>query len=324
MDINDIKSDINREWQSFQRLMKKNLDSNCSLLGTINSYLLDNKGKQIRPLLSILSAKACGEINDLSISCAVVSEMLHTATLLHDDVADNAPQRRGAPTVQTAYSPAASILTGDFWLAKAFSLLVKNQNLTILGFFTKTVKDLSEGELFQMQKASSLDTTEEDYYYIIYSKTASLFVAAIKSAVYSVEKDKVILDSMENYASNLGIAFQIRDDIFDYMPNLNTGKPTGGDIKEKKITLPLICALNSATEEEKNKMLKILRETLTDDDKLVVEATRLIDKYSGVALAQKTMTVYCKKAEDSLSVLKDSTYKRDLKNLARYVGNRLV
>jgi octaprenyl-diphosphate synthase len=232
--------------------------------------------------------------------------------------------RRGVPTLHTLYSPATSILTGDFWLAKALSLIVDQNDTQILGCFTKTVEDLSEGELFQMQKAESLDTTREDYYSIIYRKTASLFVAAVKSAVYSTGADKQIIDVMAEYARHLGIAFQIRDDIFDYMPNLNTGKPTGGDIKEKKITLPLICALNSATEEEKNKMLKILRETLTDDDKLVVEATRLIDKYSGVALAQKTMTVYCKKAEDSLSVLKDSTYKRDLKNLARYVGNRLV
>lgn len=323
MEIKDINSDIDYEWQSFQKLMSVNLVSNSSLLNTINTYLLDNKGKQIRPLLSILSAKACGKINDLSISCAVVAEMIHTATLLHDDVADNASQRRGAPTVQTTYSPAASILTGDFWLAKALSLLVKENNPEIMGLFTKTVEDLSEGELFQMQKANSLDTTEEDYYNIIFRKTASLFVAAIKSAVCSVGVKSEVLESMERYACHLGIAFQIRDDIFDYMPQLNTGKPAGGDIKEKKITLPLICALNSATESERESLLNLLRETFTDDEKSVVEATKLIDKYSGIALAQSALMEHCQKAEESLSILEDSVYKRDLVQLARYVENRL-
>jgi len=321
MEIKGINSNIDKEWQSFQEIMKENLESSSSLLNTINSYLLDNKGKQIRPLLSILSAKACGQSNDLSVTCAVVAEMIHTATLLHDDVADNASYRRGAPTVQTTFSPAASILTGDYWLAKALSLLVKKPNPHILGFFTKTVEDLSEGELFQMQKAESLDTTEEDYYNIIYRKTASLFVAAIKSAVYSVGANEEILFSMERYAYHLGIAFQIRDDIFDYMPQLNTGKPAGGDIKEKKITLPLICALNLATLEERESLMVLMRDT-TDEDMLVDEASDLIEKYCGIELAQKALLGHCKNAEDALSVLNESLYKSDLIKLARYVGSR--
>ncbi len=323
MEIKGINSNIDKEWQNFQEIMKDNLDSSSSLLNTINSYLLDNKGKQIRPLLSILSAKACGKSNDLSVTCAVVAEMIHTATLLHDDVADNASYRRGAPTVQTTFSPAASILTGDYWLAKALSLLVKKPNPNILGFFTKTVEDLSEGELIQMQKAESLDTTEEDYYNIIYRKTASLFVAAIKSAVYSVGSSEDVLFSMERYAYHLGIAFQIRDDIFDYMPQLNTGKPAGGDIKEKKITLPLICALNCATSEERESLISMMRET-TDEERLVDEASNLIDKYYGIELAQAALSGHCKSAEDSLSILNESLYKSDLIKLARYVGEREV
>ncbi|MFA5848731.1 MAG: polyprenyl synthetase family protein [Bacteroidales bacterium] len=323
MEIKGINSNIDKDWQSFQKIMKENLESSSSLLNTINSYLLDNKGKQIRPLLSILSAKACGQSNDLSVTCSVVAEMIHTATLLHDDVADNASYRRGAPTVQTTFSPAASILTGDYWLAKALSLLVKKPNPEILGFFTKTVEDLSEGELFQMQKADSLDTTLEDYYNIIYRKTASLFVAAIKSAVYSVGAKEEILTSMERYAYHLGIAFQIRDDIFDYMPQLNTGKLAGGDIKEKKITLPLICALNLATSEERESLLVLMRET-TDEERLVDEASTLIKKYHGIELAQKALLEHCKNAEDALSVLSESLYKSDLIKLARYVGNREV
>jgi len=323
MDLNKIKSDIEYEWQFFQKLMRENLESSSSLLNSINFYLLENKGKQIRPLLTILSAKACGKANDLSISCAAVSEMIHTATLLHDDVADNASQRRGVPTVHTTYSAAASILTGDFWLAKALSHMVKKDSPQILGFFSKTIEDLSEGELFQMQKASSLDTTEEDYYNIIYGKTASLFVASIKSAVFSVGAKTEVLTKMEIYARHLGIAFQIRDDIFDYRPQLKTGKIAGGDIKERKITLPLIFALNSASASEREDILNMLKDGLTDDNKLVAVATILIDKYSGITFAQGALMEHCQKAEDALTLLDDSVYKRDLVQLARYVGERL-
>jgi len=324
MDLDIIKSNIEYEWQFFQKLMRENLESGCSLLNTINSYLLENKGKQIRPLLTILAAKACGKSNELSISCAAVAEMIHTATLLHDDVADNASQRRGVPTVHTTYSAAASILTGDFWLVKALSYMVKKDNPQILGFFSKTIEDLSEGELFQMQKANSLDTTEEDYYNIIYGKTASLFVASIKSAVFSVGAKKEVMDNMEIYARHLGIAFQIRDDIFDYKPQLKTGKIAGGDIKERKITLPLIYALNASSESEKEILLNMLRDRLSDDISLVAEATVLIERYSGITLAQSALMEHCHKAENALSVLDDSVYKRDLVQLARYVGERLI
>jgi len=323
MDINGIKSDIKKEFQSFKDLMEQTLKSESTLLSAINLYLLKNGGKQLRPLIGLLSAKACGGINDITISCAAVTEMLHTATLLHDDVADNSDHRRGARTIQSKYTPAASILTGDFWLAKALSLLVKEENPRIMGFFTKTVEDLSEGELFQMQKAETLDTSESDYYRIIYSKTASLFVGAVKSAVYSVCKDDQVLKNMENYAEHLGIAFQIRDDIFDYMPELDTGKPAGGDIIERKITLPLIAALNSSEKAEKDSLLALLKNPASDENQLLKEAIELVGKYSGIAIAQSVLMEHCKKAEESLSFLEDSTYKTDLIVLARYVGERL-
>ena len=324
MDITNIQSDIAYEWQFFQKLMRENLDSSSSLLNTINSFLLNNKGKQIRPLLTILSAKACGQSNDVSISCAAVSEMIHTATLLHDDVADNAYQRRGVPTVHATYNAAASILTGDFWLAKALSHMVKKNCPQILGYFAKTIEDLSEGELFQMQKANNLDATEEDYYKIIYGKTASLFVASVKSAAYTVNPPQAVLEKMEIFARHLGIAFQIRDDIFDYMPGLNTGKAAGGDIKERKITLPLICALNSCTESERQSLYNSLRGAPEDDDKLVSEATALIGRYSGIEKAQKALLEHCQKAEESLNILEDSVYKTDLIQLTRFVGQREI
>jgi len=323
MDINTINSDIKEDFQRYRDLMKETLCSRSILLDTINSYLLQNGGKQLRPLLGLLSARACGGVNENTISCAVVSEMIHTATLLHDDVADQSDKRRGVRTVQAEYTPAASVLTGDYWLAKSMSLLVKIDNPRIMGFFTKTVEDLSEGELFQMQKATSLDTTEEDYFKIIYSKTASLFVGAVKSTVYSVCKEEKVLRNMEDYAEHLGIAFQIRDDIFDYMPELNTGKPAGGDVVERKLTLPLIAALNSAEKDEKDRMTALLKDNGTNEKLLMKEAVHLVEKYSGIALAQSVLMEHCKKAEDALSFLEESVYKTDLIILVRFVGERV-
>jgi octaprenyl-diphosphate synthase len=324
MEQKDLFSDISIEWKQYDSLVKESLKSEGSMLNKINSYLLENRGKQIRPMLGIISAKACGPINDLTISCAAVTEMIHTATLLHDDVADEAILRRGVPTVHTIYNPAASILTGDFWLAKALSLIVTQNDSQILGYFTRTVEDLSEGELFQMQKAETLDTTREDYYSIIYRKTASLFVAGVKSAVYSTGAGENILLMMEKYAWHLGIAFQIRDDIFDYMPDLNTGKIAGNDIKERKLTLPLIAAIEIAEDHESNGIINILKEKDVDEQIVINEVFTFVNKYSGIALAQSTLMEHCKKAEDIISPLYDSLYKQDLIQIARFVGNRFI
>lgn len=324
MDIKAIKDDIKTEWAQFEELIQKILWSDCNLLNQINSHLFDYKGKQIRPLLGLLAAKSCGKVNSLTISCAVASEMLHTASLLHDDVADDAPQRRGADTVQHKYNPAAAVLTGDYWLAKSLTLLIKEKDMTVLDYFTKTVEELSEGELFQMQKAASLDTTEEDYYKIIAFKTSSLFISAIKSTVYSTGASKETIENMERYAYNLGLAFQIRDDIFDYTPQLKTGKPSGGDIKEKKLTLPIIAALNSASKEEREEMLREIRLAQPDDDKLVEKTFALVKKYNGVDVAQKALEEHCKRAEESLSGLKPSIYKNHLMELTRYMGSREI
>lgn len=322
MDINKINSDIKEDFHRYRSLMETTLVSGSTLLNTINTYLLQTSGKQLRPLLAILSAKACGNVNEKTISCAAVAEMIHTATLLHDDVADQSDKRRGVRTVQAEYNPAASILTGDYWLAKAMSILVSINDARIMGFYTKTVEDLSEGELFQMQKASSLDTTEPDYYNIIYSKTASLFVGTIKSAVYTVTRDENVLSAMEEYAGQLGIAFQIRDDIFDYMPGLNTGKPAGGDVVERKLTLPLIAALSSATDQERENMISMLKNDDTEEVLLMREAVHLVEKYSGIEIAQKALTERCRRAAEALSFMDESDYKRDLILLTRYVGER--
>ncbi len=324
MEINKIQERIKGDLERVNDLIKENLMSNVELLNTINNYLYNLKGKQIRPVLSIVSAKACGNINQLTLSCAAVAEMIHTATLLHDDVADNSSQRRGSPTVQSLYNPASSVLTGDYWLSKALSLIVKQNNSRVMGFFTKAVEELSEGELFQIQKASRMDTTEDDYYYIISRKTSSLFVASVASAVYSAGASEEIISDLSRYAYHLGIAFQIRDDIFDYMPDLNTGKMAGTDIKEKKITLPLICAFKNAPVPERDEMLSFIRETDGDSKSLVDKTLKFVKSYSGIECAQNALSNHSGLAIKALENLEESVYKEELITLALYVGSREI
>ncbi|PKO96730.1 MAG: polyprenyl synthetase [Bacteroidetes bacterium HGW-Bacteroidetes-7] len=324
MEISKIQDRIKGDLLEVNNLIKESLDSNVELLNTINRYLFELKGKQIRPILSLVSAKACGVPNSLTISCAAVAEMIHTATLLHDDVADNSSQRRGSPTVQNLYSNASSVLTGDYWLSKALSLIVKQNNPRVMGFFTKAVEELSEGELFQIQKASRLDTTEEDYYYIISRKTSSLFIASVASAVYSAGASESLISDLSRYAYHLGIAFQIRDDVFDYMPDLDTGKMAGTDIKEKKITLPLICAFKNSSTAERDEMLKFIKDTDGDSNSLVDKTLEFVKRFSGIESAQNSLAEHSRLAIEALDNLDDSEYKKELEALAMYVGNRVV
>ena len=204
----------------------------------------------MRPVLCLLAAEACGKTSAMTYECAAVCEIIHTATLLHDDVADNGNIRRGHPTIKAAFSPAASVLTGDYWLSRGMYVLLNKCNREILEHFTQALHDLSIGEIIQMEKAEALDTTKEDYYNIIACKTASLFVAAVKSGAISANAPQEYIDAISEYAYHLGLAFQMRDDIFDYSPKMDTGKLPGADIKERKITLPLLCAMAAEPQEE--------------------------------------------------------------------------
>lgn len=323
MNLEQVKNDISKEWESVQAMLKESLKSDCLYLDSINEYLLTLRGKQIRPLLSILAAKAYGEVDERAVVCAVVSEMFHTATLLHDDVADDASKRRGKDTVQKIFSPAASVLTGDFWLAKSLSLLNRVGDYQVLSFFTKAVEELSEGELFQMQKAQEMDTNEDDYYNIISRKTSSLFVAAVSSAVYCAGAPKDVVEGMSRFAYHLGISFQIRDDIFDYMPALNTGKKSGEDMKERKLTLPLIAAIRNSPKEESSSILDMIKRGISEEDE-VLFVTDFVNKYNGLEYSHLSLENHCKLAVKSLDCVRDSLYKRHLVSLAEYAGKREV
>ena len=322
MDINKILEDIAPEWAQVQALLKESLLSDCGLLNSINNYLFSNMGKQLRPMLGILAAKTCGEVNNRTIAASAIAEIIHSATLLHDDVADNSDKRRGRECVHKLFSPAASVLTGDFWLAKALSLVTKQGDDVILKRYISAVEALSEGELEQMDKAIKMDTTENDYYKIIKGKTASLFIAVITTASHTAGAKAEELKKMEEYAYHLGIAFQIRDDIFDYAPMLDTGKASGTDIKEKKITLPLIKALSAAQQDESKSVIERLKGADVVDDSMVTYIMNFVSKHDGIQLAQNILEEHCNKAKESLNIFRDSVYKTHLIELAGYVGTR--
>jgi len=241
-----VKEYLGENWKAFERLFAESLASRIDILNKVNRYLAERSGKQLRPMLCLLAASICsGECNEASVRCAVAAEMIHTATLLHDDVADQSDTRRGNPTVNALMSPQAAVLVGDFWLSRGVSAILDANDSDIFRYFTLCLGDLAEGEMFQIEKADKLDTSFEDYIYIISHKTSALFQAAMKSGARSVGASAGAISAMDAFALHLGHAFQMRDDILDYSPALSIGKPTGQDIRERKITLPLIGAFEN-------------------------------------------------------------------------------
>lgn len=297
------------------------------LLNKINEYLFTNGGKQIRPMFTLLIAKALrGFCNDNVIRCAAAVEMLHTATLLHDDVADDASTRRGAPTVKALFSPTASVLVGDFWLSRVIDLIVRYCDKEVIFCFSKCLEDLAEGEMIQMEKASTLETTEEDYIAIIYRKTASLFETAMKSAAICVDATPEEIEAVTGYACHIGISFQIMDDIFDYSPEMGTGKPAGLDILEKKITLPLFGAFKNAPEAETEALKSRIRAIGFDkegDMTVVSDGTQFVRRYAGLEYAKKRLNEEVEAAIASLSILPSSQSKEYLVNLAELMACRV-
>jgi octaprenyl-diphosphate synthase len=333
MRLDTVKLELGEHWSSYVQALKGALAHDNKLLTKLNGYIIDTAGKQMRPMLCLLSAQACGEVSQMSYECAAVCEIIHTATLLHDDVADNGDLRRGVPTVKAVFSPTASVLTGDYWLAKGMYLLINKCNMEILSHFTKALHDLSVGEIIQMEKAEELDTTKEDYYKIIECKTASLFVAAVKSGAISAGAPQQYIDAIAEYAFHLGLAFQMRDDIFDYSPKMDTGKLAGADIKERKITLPLLCAMEAAPEEG-SKIRSLIdgietslekNGSISEPEKQIISSVNeFVQKYNGIEKAQEILESHVAIASKALSILPQSNAKERLLQLVQYVGKRNV
>ena len=323
MDIREIKAFLAGPMEEVSALLEASLKSDIALLDATNRSLLSQGGKLLRPMLSLLAAGACGGINADSVRFAAAAELIHNATLLHDDVVDGASTRRGKPTVMSILNGPASVLVGDFWLVKAIRCILDASRYSerAIRLYAKTLSDLAEGEMLQLQKASDCDTTREDYRRIIYSKTASLFEAAILAGAVSADAPEEWTAALAGYARNLGIAFQIKDDIFDYAGGEGLGKPVGIDLLEQKITLPLLCALDTVPEEEASTVRALVAQ-ISDMPELAVKVRQFVLDRNGVEKARAEMDKYIDEAVSCLEELPQTAEKSYLAELARFVGER--
>lgn len=304
--------------------MKEALASDISLLSFTNDGLLAHPGKQLRPILMILIARAiAGECNKDTISLAAAVEMLHNATLLHDDVADASDERRGRPTVYSILGPRSAVLLGDYWLAKSMYQASSTQLFSreLFQILCGTLEDLSEGEMYQLEKASSSDTEEKDYIRIIRCKTASLFGAACAAAAFSVNASEECRTAAREYADALGIAFQIKDDILDYVGSAELGKPVGIDLREQKITLPLLGALKGSPREEE---IRSMVRDIPSHPEYCAIVRDFVMQSGGVQYATARLDEYIGKAVDALDAFPQSRSRSYLADLARYNAIREV
>lgn len=325
MDIKQVKEYVGADWSAVQECIASSLNSDISLLNKTNESILSNSGKQLRPLLTLLFARACsgGKVTEASIRYAAAAELLHNATLLHDDVADCSEKRRGVPTIMSLMGPSVAVLIGDYWLVRALDAILTDapSDPAVLKIFSKTLSALAEGELLQLQKAQSGDTVEEDYLRIIYNKTASLFEAACLSAALSVDADEQMQQAAKDYSYALGIAFQIQDDILDYSGTDSVGKPLGVDVLEQKITIPLLGALANASEQEQARVRGLVNDIVGHPEHRD-EIVRFVRENGGVEYSRMRLEEYVDKAVHALDVFPDSQEKEYLKALAYFTAKR--
>ena len=325
MDIKKVREFVEADWQAVQERISGSLHSDISLLDMTNASILSNSGKQMRPLLTVLFARACsgGKTTDATVRYASASELLHNATLLHDDVADDSAQRRGVPTIMSLMGPSVAVLIGDYWLVKALDLILSDapSDTVVLKIFSKTLSALAEGELLQLQKAQNGDTVEEDYLRIIYNKTASLFEAACVSGVLSVSASEQYEAAAREYSIALGNAFQIQDDILDYDGTESVGKPLGVDVLEQKITIPLLGALSNVSEQEEKRIRGLVNDIVGHPEHRD-EIVTFVKGNGGLEYSRMRLDEYVEKAVRALDVLPDSQEKTFLVELAYFTAKR--
>jgi octaprenyl-diphosphate synthase len=297
------------------------MKSRIGLVDLIARYIIRQKGKKIRPLLVLLSAKVSGGVNDRTYRGAVLVELLHTATLVHDDVVDNADRRRGFWSINKVFKNKAAVLMGDYLLSRGLMIAVEGKDYDFLGVITNTVKRMSEGELLQIQKTRKLDIDEQTYFKVISDKTASLLETCCEIGAMSASDNKEFHSAMRKFGESIGIAFQIRDDILDYEGKTSLiGKPVGGDIKEKKITLPLIYSLSQVTDGEASKIRKLIKNGSSKES--VKEIIDFVHHHKGIEYALDTAHKYSLIAKESLKVFPDSQSKIALEALVDFIIDR--
>ena len=327
MDIKSIKEHLGQDWTALQDRIAAALQSDIDLLNMTNASILSNSGKQLRPLLSLLFARACsgGAVNEAALRYAAAAELLHNATLLHDDVADDSDKRRGVPTIKSLMGPSVSVLVGDYWLVKAVSEVLGADRGAVraIGIFSKTLSDLAEGEMLQLQKAQAGDTDMKDYLRIIYCKTASLFEASCATAAISAGASETVEKAARDYSVALGNAFQIRDDMLDYAGTDSVGKPLGVDILEQKITMPLLGALAAVSEEEASRVRGLVKD-IAGHPEYRDEIVSFVRCNGGLEAARAELDAYVEKAVKALDVLPESFEKDCLVELAYFTAKRIV
>lgn len=319
--VSIIKAPIAEEMKNFEKYFKKSLKSKVPLLNIVMNYVIRSKGKQMRPMLVFLSAKLVGNTKDATYTAAALIELLHTATLVHDDVVDEAYERRSFFSINALWKSKIAVLLGDYLLSKGLLLAVEHNEFELLRIVSEAVKEMSEGELWQIEKARKLDINEEIYYEIIRKKTATLIASCTASGASSVDASQEEIASLKKFGEYLGIAFQMKDDLFDYQPKGIVGKPTGNDIKEKKMTLPLIFALKNSSPKEKKQILHTIRKH-NKNTKKVQEIINLVKERGGIEYTEQQMNIYKEKALDILNTFPDNDAKAALKELVDYVVSR--
>ncbi len=316
-----IKAPIQEELEEFEHRFRFAMKSKVPLLDRITHYIIKRKGKQLRPMFVFLSAKACGKVSDSTFTAATLIELLHTATLVHDDVVDDANERRGFFSLNALWKNKVAVLVGDYLLSQGLLRAIDANEFELLRVVSTAVKAMSEGELLQMEKTRTLNYDESVYFEIIRQKTAALIVACCQSGALSADADEKTKKLMADFGEKVGIAFQIKDDLFDYGAGKNIGKPTGIDIQERKTTLPLIYALNHSSKADRKHMVNIVKNHNQNFQK-VAEVVEIVSASGGIEYATRQMNDYAQASLDILAQLPETEARRSLETLVTYTVER--
>ncbi len=319
--LSEIKSPIDKEMVLFEQKFRQSMQSKVPLLDRIMHYIVKRKGKQMRPMFVFLSAGMCGKISESTYHAASLIELLHTATLVHDDVVDDSNLRRGFFSINALWKNKIAVLVGDYLLSRGLLLSVEHEEFELLKIVSTAVRSMSEGELMQIEKARKLDITEAVYYEIITNKTASLIASCCATGASSVGAEKTIVEMMRLFGEYAGIAFQIKDDLLDYESSLKTGKPSGIDIKEHKMTLPVIYTLQNCTKDQKRFIINTIKND-SENVKKVAEVIKLVIDTGGAEYARKKMIEYREEAFKLLTNFENNGYRQSLHGLLSYTTER--
>ena len=318
--LQEIKAPIATELEAFEKHFRDSVRSRVALLDKIMHYIVHRKGKQMRPIFVLLSARMCGDITPKSYTAASLVELLHTATLVHDDVVDDAHQRRGVFSINALWKNKIAVLVGDYLLSRGLLVALDNGAYDLLQIMSRAVRDMSEGELLQIEKARRLDISEEVYFDIIRKKTASLIAASCAAGAASITEDKQVIEKFFQFGETIGIAFQIKDDLFDY-GDADVGKPRAIDIAEKKMTLPLIYTLQQVTSSRRKELIRTVEKYNKDKTK-VTDLIKQVHQSGGIRYAEKVMEEHVQKAIAMIEELPSSTSRDSMIALVNYVIDR--